>query len=409
MKKIILHTCILGIISFFAACDTYDNGILNDVNQSNPTTITLDATDITNFSAVVSGKINMEYWDYIKGNNSYCGVFYSTCDDCLEPYYHDCLQRPYSEIKANNIAEEFSVTLSELEETETYYYRAFVCVNDVLYRFGEIKSFTTLETPEPPEPEAPLAPNGAFSVGWGKFVSFSKGNLQYKPSSKEWRFALHQYDHIGNDNENISSTYAGWIDLFGWGTGNAPTRTSKTSDYSQFIDWGNNQIANEEAGLWRTLTTEEWNYVLYERDNAYALRGVAVVAGVNGLILLPDSWICPNEIAFTSGTGSSFSSVNNYTASKWSILESAGAIFLPAGGYRAVYTIYEVQTMGLYWTANGGEDYDGWGTERWDYADWIRFTSKNIVLRGLDLEGEDSGFGKRYPYYGCSVRLAKSL
>lgn len=407
MKKLILRTFILGIISFFAACDMYDNGILNDVSQSNPTTITLEATNITDSSAIVSGKINMEYWDYVAGNNNnYCGFFFSTDEDELTIYYDGGKGSLGVERKATDIAEEFSVTLSELKEAKTYYYRAFVCVNNVLYRLGEIKSFTTLETPEP---EAPLAPNGAFSVGWGKFVSFSKGNLQYKPSSKEWRFALHQYDHIGYDNENISSTYAGWIDLFGWGTGNAPTSTSKTSDYSQFIDWGNNQIANEEAGLWRTLTTEEWNYVLYERDNAYALRGVAVVAGVNGLILLPDSWICPNEIAFTSGTGSSFSSVNNYTASKWSILESAGAIFLPAGGYRAVYTAYEVQTMGLYWTANGGEDDDGWGTERWDYADWIRFTSKNIVLRGLDLEGEDSGFGKRYPYYGCSVRLAKSL
>lgn len=401
MKKIILHTCILGIISFFAACDTYDNGILNDVNQSNPTTITLDATNITNFSAVVSGKINMEYWDYIKGNNSYCGVFYSTCDDCLEPYYHDCLQQPYSEIKANNIAEEFSVTLSGLEETETYYYRAFVCVNDVLYRFGEIKSFTTLKTPEPEKPEKPEVKAGIFSVGSGKYINFSPGNLQYCAGwGGSWRFAPEQYNYIGDDNENISSNYNGWIDLFGWGTGNAPTRYSTDeSYYKTFIDWGGNSIWDDnlfdEAGTWRTLTTSEWEYLLSKRSNASSLIGIAQVAGTNGLILLPDDWECPDGITFNSGFGSSYSSVNTYNASKWAILEAAGAIFLPAGGYRSKYYLYNVQQYGNYWTAT----YEGFSKDGAYYNYYMDFSMSecSVRQRGLKL------------YCGASVRLVKSL
>jgi len=45
-----------------------------------------------------------------------------------------------------------------------------------------------------------------------------KGNLQYQATTKTWRFADQQYHVIGMDNEKISETYSGWIDLFGWGT-----------------------------------------------------------------------------------------------------------------------------------------------------------------------------------------------
>lgn len=400
MKKIILHTCILGIISFFAACDTYDNGILNDVNQSNPTTITLDATNITDSSAVVSGKINKEYWDYVVGNNSYCGVFYSTYKgDLLIDNYE--VHSYTNETKANDIAEEFSVTLSELEETETYYYRAFVCVNDVLYRLGEIKSFTTLETPEPPEPEKPEIKLGVFSVGSGNYINFSPGNLQYCAGwGGSWRFAPEQYNYIGDDNENISSSYNGWIDLFGWGTGNAPTRYSTDeSYYKTFIDWGGNTIWDDnlfyEAGTWRTLTTDEWEYLVSKRSNASSLIGVAQVAGTNGLILLPDDWECPDGITFNSGFGSSYSSVNTYNASKWAILESAGAIFLPAGGYRSNHALYNVQRYGNYWTAT----YEGFSKDGayYNYYMDFRMSECSVRQRGLKL------------YCGASVRLVKSL
>ncbi|MBQ3677498.1 MAG: hypothetical protein II926_09075, partial [Bacteroidales bacterium] len=60
--------------------------------------------------------------------------------------------------------------------------------------------------------------NGVFTVAKGKQVYFSQANLQYNASSNVWRFAEHQYDIIGEDNSNISKSYNGWIDLFGWGT-----------------------------------------------------------------------------------------------------------------------------------------------------------------------------------------------
>lgn len=60
--------------------------------------------------------------------------------------------------------------------------------------------------------------SGQFSVSASKQVYFSKGNLRYHCSSKAWSFATNQYDVVGQSNSNISSSYAGYIDLFGWGT-----------------------------------------------------------------------------------------------------------------------------------------------------------------------------------------------
>ncbi len=55
-----------------------------------------------------------------------------------------------------------------------------------------------------------------FSVSDSTKVYFSQGNLQYQASTGTWKFADNQYDMIGDNNSNISSSYSGWIDLFGW-------------------------------------------------------------------------------------------------------------------------------------------------------------------------------------------------
>lgn len=80
-----------------------------------------------------------------------------------------------------------------------------------------------------------------FSVSPTEKVHFSKGNLQYQASTNTWRFAEHQWDYVGDANLKIPQVYNSWIDLFGWGTGDDPTKTSTRSrDYSNFTDWGNN-------------------------------------------------------------------------------------------------------------------------------------------------------------------------
>lgn len=220
--------------------------------------------------------------------------------------------------------------------------------------------------------------SGRFTVNEnGKTVCFSKGNLQYQASTNTWRFAEHQWDIVGHrykvetgddhfvykytgtvdgsTNEYISPTNSKWIDLFGWGTsgaaGKKPYTTSmRYQDYASGngmtiagtdCDWGVfNRISNggNKAGLWRTLTYEEWSYLLFERRTAKGFLFVyGTVNDIHGLILLPDNWngsayslTDVNDPGLWEWTG-----INKISASDWNrILEPAGAVFLPCAGTR---------------------------------------------------------------------------
>ena len=240
------------------------------------------------------------------------------------------------------------------------------------------------EEPDP-QPEGDGKLTGAFTINAdGDQIVFSKGNLQYQASTTTWQFATNQYDMIGADNANISDTYTGWIDLFGWGTGNCPTKNSTDDeDYSTFVDWGTNAISNggNEANLWRTLTIQEWGYLIKTRTNADNLKGQATVADVHGFVLLPDSWTLPAGLSFTAIPNDW--TTNVYTAEQWAQMEAAGAVFLPAAGYRNPNIVY-VGEKGWYWssdvlTANA--------------AYYFEFTETNSRV-----------FGSRH-YFGQPVRL----
>ena len=247
------------------------------------------------------------------------------------------------------------------------------------------------------EPNAPEV-IGVFSVSETKQVSFSPGNLQYHPANDEWRFAPSQLDYIGDANSNCSSTYNGWLDLFGWSTAatnfGVSTSIDWDNDYSgSFVDWGTNKIGNDAPNTWRTLSYDEWYYLRYTRTNANTLCGVAQVNGVNGLILLPDNWTCPSGITFKSGFHSEwgvdyYAAYQTFTADQWSILEAAGAVFLPASDLRSGSVVYGVQNYGYYWSATEFNSY---------HAFYLYFGSGEA-----DVRGSDRGNGQ-------SVRLVKDL
>ena len=243
-----------------------------------------------------------------------------------------------------------------------------------LLLFGVATAMVTACIDEPDVTKKIDIENGAikaaFSVSNSKQVYFSQGNLQYQASTGTWRFAEHQYDIIGNNNSNISSSYSGWIDLFGWGTSgyNGKEAYMTSTNYSDYgdgsndidgtnYDWGvYNKISNggNQAGQWRTLTSREWDYVISGRAQASRLMGQGSVNNVIGLILLPDDWKTPSSVKFTYSPGNY--STNVYTLDEWAEMQSYGAVFLPAAGYRQGTNIPNIGSFGFYWSSSANGD-----------------------------------------------------
>ena len=271
----------------------------------------------------------------------------------------------------------------------------------------------SMVAPEESEQPNPSAGIGVFSVSDSKQVTFSPGNLQYTQSTDTWSFASTQWEMIGTDNvtggsvssdeydgdEKYGDALADKVDLFGWSTSATyfgVSTLTDNSDYSgSFVDWGTNKIGNDAPNTWRTLTYNEWVYVVFDRPNASSLKGVAQVNGVNGLILLPDSWTCPAGVTFKSGFHSEYSveaygQYQTFTAEQWSKLEAAGAVFLPASGNRFGSNVDGVQYRGYYWSATRRNSY---------YAHCLLFC----------LDGAFMGDGGYDRLDGLSVRLVKDL
>ena len=295
----------------------------------------------------------------------------------------------------------FTANMSGLTAGTTYYVRAYA-TNSVGTAYGEEVSFTTY--------------NGVFSVSSSNKVWFSPGNLQYQASTNTWRFAEHQYDIIGENNEFISSTYSGWIDLFGWATSGwaggfwacfnpwdyndysseyyGPAEHNLTGLYANG-DWGvYNAISNggNQAGLWRTLSQAEWDYVINTRSTASGARyAYAQVNEINGMILLPDNWSLSTYLLNGINTENFYYnySDNVISASDWAVLESKGAVFLPAAGTRRSIRISGVNSEGCYWST----------TYYYNYYNPCAYT--------LQLYYHYCSSYARY--IGCSVRLVQNV
>ena len=222
---------------------------------------------------------------------------------------------------------------------------------------------------------APVAQVPAFSVAADKQVSFAPGNLQYTQSTQTWAFAANQYEVVGTDNaiggttssnqygdSRYGEALADKIDLFCWSTEatNFGVMTSTSAgDYpGSFVDWGTNQIGADAPNTWRTLSQDEWLYIINTRPNAASLKGVAQVNGVNGTVFLPDNWSCPSEVTFKSGSAGYgidfYAGHQTFTADEWAVLEAAGAVFLPAAGNRGGWNVFDVQFCGYYWSSTEG-------------------------------------------------------
>lgn len=254
-------------------------------------------------------------------------------------------------------------------------------------------------------------------------VYFSQGNLQYRASTNTWRFADNQLDYVGDDkgdsgvrtprgtvyqdgvqsnNQKRASDYTGWIDLFGWGTTGINYRSLSTDEYQPWTtsgiaanygpvydasdlaasslsvsgqsDWGVNEILAGSTvipgGTYRTLTREEWLYLLNHssylfaelpfgrtrtltltfasiEDPSYAVSYQFIQPGAPlwGLILFPDGFMEDNAALVSSypaaRIGPGGAEKDQWTAvTNWPELEAAGCVFLSSA-----------EIGGHYWSA----------------------------------------------------------
>lgn len=270
---------------------------------------------------------------------------------------------------------------------------------------------------------------GLFTINAnGDQVRFSKGNLQYNVTNGLWRFAEHQYDFVGPFNNTtyyswqIQNQYVGWIDLFNWGTSGYnnimphPLQITPREYYAENqniantnYDWGvYNPISNggNQAGMWRTLTKEEWRYIRNTRPNA----NQKVASGridfgsnhyFNGLILLPDDWTLPEGLTFNRGFTNDQRNYarNTYTVDEWQLMEDAGAVFLSAAGF----TINNgTSNDGVYYYLTDYTWYLAWAGNY-----WLSSQSGSLDAYMIDFHADmaDDKYERRY--WPASVRLVR--
>ena len=237
----------------------------------------------------------------------------------------------------------------------------------------------------------------SFKVSVAKRVYFSQGNLMFNATqgthavfgeteevAGTWRFADNQYDYVGTNNGNISSTYDGWIDLFGWGTSgwnsgasayqpwssseveldyNSESSGTKfndlTGDYAK-SDWGvYNAIYNggNQPGKWRTLTIAEWNYLFQNNQWTWGYVKTTAKDPIVCTFLIPEGFSAPDGVEVTVITSDNMNSYEGcvYTIEQFKALEKLGVVAFPCGGGRFGVELDGVNEIGLYWSTSASD------------------------------------------------------
>ena len=271
---------------------------------------------------------------------------------------------------------------------------------------------------------------GKYSVSAGKAVSFSCGNLLYEGAGwwnsqrySFWRFYNEQYDHMYVDESSTHSmTEYSDVDRFGWATAGVQNNAGDygadahhvayrmwaySTDYSlygpsretlpggtswtghacePYCEWGRNpELVSRLGEGWRTLSREEWEYLLFTRP-ASTVNGVpnaryckGTYYGRTGLFIFSDTFGSDY-----SGDQSVFGNVINQPAASFGTVQlygiddlvQAGLVFLPITGLRSGLTFEDTSSLGVYWSSTPADD--------WADAYALHFDSSEIVVERFE-------------------------
>lgn len=269
--------------------------------------------------------------------------------------------------------------------------------------------------------DLPVKLYGPFSIGNGNRVYFSQGNLKATTSDQgaswTWSFHDNQWDYVGgnpgnttiNGSGTVSFTGTVSVDFFGWvgssasvdnyGIWNKAKRSTSSGNYGNGglsdalkHDWGHNAITNggNQPDVWRTLTIDEWTWILGPDQNPTPgtnCRESSTVNNVNnarfakgtvnnkqGLIVFPDNYSHPDRVTPPTNINNRTSNCtgNNYSGDAWTQMEYAGCVFLPLAGWLrreqdgADGNPYN-DSMGAYWSSSPESPNNGYERARCVY------------------------------------------
>lgn len=260
-----------------------------------------------------------------------------------------------------------------------------------------------------------------FSSRFDQKLRFSKGNLYYSGSA--WGFEEKQYyfrtysddTHDGGKcdasgyNASTGTADGDW-GLFGWSTDLSPdechygkSTSTDDNDYSgKFKDWGKNAISGSPADTWRTLSNDEWKWIVTTGDNpvpgsncrrSSMVGGTAnarfmkcTVAGVPGFLLFPDYFVWPTDE--NAPEESTAIKVNDdyadfsisYSDAQFNTLEAAGAVFFPAAGQRNGTEVSAIGVSGLYWSSSS-DHYDKPSCYRFAFSEFFGVPHSGYAVR----------------------------
>ncbi len=216
---------------------------------------------------------------------------------------------------------------------------------------------------------------GKFSVSEDKQVFFSKGNMYYGTWIYNRRHKEGFYieeaqwgrqpitDSISWRTDHKNHFYWSKIDIISRWENYPPNEGHETTSDVFFTnltldtphpDFGVIINGAERKGIWRVLSTEEWEYLFRKRKMTYDkprcsnwLGGMKMADGViyKGLFIYPDDF-----------NGESIEFETDWGKRSWKDIYDAGIVFLPAGGIREGKQVSRVDRgwapIGWYWSSD---------------------------------------------------------
>ena len=219
-----------------------------------------------------------------------------------------------------------------------------------------------------------------YSISPTTKIFFSKGNLQFTRGESDVKFAENQWElgyqgkttgyDVGKRHSKMES--GSIIDLFGWGLWTylqddiVTTAQYTSSNYDDFT-WRTSdphEIVKVNGGDWFTLTSEEWDYLLNEREGVRFVKAnlhIDDATSVKGLIIFPDNFAMSAERVMLNFTNTEVGMVNSTTAdfhdismsgfNDFNVWAADYPVFLPVTGYRDDQILTK-NDVGYYWASD---------------------------------------------------------